>query len=128
MAFLIFVQAGDFVLVELPYEEGKQVGSYAHYVAQVLTIEEDGRLYLSFLRLKSSPMKDTYSFPPSVDKGVYDVGNVKGVLVITRGGTKRQEGLIKVFPPPWLPSTCTDYMQVVRYVVYILYILLIFFM
>lgn len=87
------------MLVGLPYEEGKQVGSFAHYVAQVLGIEEDGRLNLSFLRLKSSPLKDTYSFPTIVDKGVYDVGNVKGVLGATRGGTKRQAGLIKVFPP-----------------------------
>ena len=86
-------------MVELPLEEGRQTGSLVHYVARVLAIEEDGRLNLSFLRLKSSKMKDTYHFPTIIDTGVYDVGKVKGVLVLTPGTTKRQAGLIKVFPP-----------------------------
>ena len=105
---------GDFVLVELPLEEGRQAGSLVCYVARVLAIEEDGRLNLSFLRLKSSQLKDTYCFPTIVDEGLYDVGKVKGVLAVTPGATKRQADLIKVSPHPWLPSACTDFMQVVR--------------
>ena len=91
---------GDFVLVELPLEEGRQVGSPVCYVARVLAIEEDGKLTLSFLRMKSSPLKDTYCFPAIEDEGQYDVGKVKGVLSVTSGATKRQAGLIKVSPPP----------------------------
>ena len=81
-------------------EEGRQAGTLVCYVARVMAVEEDRRLTLSFLRLKDSPLKDTYSFPTIDDIDQYEVGKVKGVLSVSPGATKRQANLIKIFPPP----------------------------
>ena len=92
---------GDFVLVELPLEEGRNVGSIVCYVAQVLGIEDGGMLNLSFLRMKATCiLKNTFHFPYKTDVLTVDREQCKGVLVVRKEGTKRQAGTIKVYPPP----------------------------
>ena len=92
---------GDFVLAELPFEEGRNVGSLVCYVAQVLSLEADGRLTLSFLRMKSTCLlKNMFHFPYNADVETIDPGQCKGVLDVRKEGTKRQANIIKVNPPP----------------------------
>ena len=89
---------GDFVLVELPLEEGRNVGTMVCYVAQVLAILEGGKLNLSFLRMKSVLHKDTFTFPTILDEASVEPGQCKGVLTTSKGITKRQADLVKVSP------------------------------
>ena len=86
------------MLVELKLEEGRNSGALVCYVAQVLAVLEDGRLNLSFLRMRSAFTKDSFAFPTIVDEAAVSRDQVKGVLVISRSGTKRQADLIKVTP------------------------------
>ena len=97
--FQFFFQEGDYVLVELKLEEGRNAGSLVCYVAQVKAILEDGKLKLSFLRMKSTFTKDTFFFPVILDEESVEPGQCKGVLVTSKGGTKRQADLVKVLPP-----------------------------
>ena len=80
---------GDFVLVELELEEGRNTGTLVCYVAKVLGIMEDGKLQLSFLQLKNVLTKDTFTFPTILDEASVAPRQCKGVLVTTQGGTKR---------------------------------------
>ncbi|KAK4305757.1 hypothetical protein Pmani_022348 [Petrolisthes manimaculis] len=89
----------DFVLVQLPLEEGRGVGTLVCYVAQVLAMKEGGRLNLSFLRMKSAVTRDTFTFPNVEDEAEVDPGQCLGVLKVAKGITKRQADLVKVFPP-----------------------------
>ncbi|KAK4321956.1 hypothetical protein Pmani_007266 [Petrolisthes manimaculis] len=89
----------DFVLVQLPLEEGRGVGTLVCYVAQVLSMKEGGRLNLSFLRMKSAVTRDTFTFPNVEDEAEVDPGQCLGVLKVAKGITKRQADLVKVFPP-----------------------------
>lgn len=89
---------GDFVLVELRVEEGRNVGAPVCYVAQVLAILEDGRLNLSFLR-RSALTTDTFTFPTIIDEAAVQPGQCKGVLVTSKALTKRQANLVKITPP-----------------------------
>ena len=90
---------GDFILVELKLEEGKNMGTLVCYVAQVVAIMEDGHFNLSFLRINSPFAKDTFSFPTIPDLASVEPGQCKGVLVTSKGATKRQASLVKVAPP-----------------------------
>ena len=85
--------------MELKLEEGKNIGTLVCYVAQVLAIMEDGNLNLSFLRINSPFTKDTFSFPAIADVTSIEPGQCKGVLVTSKGATKRQADLVKVNPP-----------------------------
>ena len=97
---IILFQVGDFVLVELKLEEGRNVGKMVCYVAKVLEVLDNGRrLNLSFLRLRSAFSTDAFTFPPIEDEEEVTRDQVKGVLVTTKGATKRQSDLIKVSPP-----------------------------
>ena len=98
MHFSLYFQVGDFALVELTLEEGRNLGATVCYVAQVVSFEEDGEVQFSFLRMKSVFSKDT-SFPPIEDITSVDRGQVKGVLRTRKGSTQRQSTLIKVLPP-----------------------------
>ncbi|KAG0728856.1 hypothetical protein GWK47_031599 [Chionoecetes opilio] len=55
-------EVGDFVLVQLVFK-GKRSEELVHFVAKVISLEEDGRLQLDFLRIKSPLLKDTFHFP-----------------------------------------------------------------
>ena len=93
-------QVGDFVLAELPLEKGRNAGTLVCYVAKVMEVlQEEGKVKLSFLRMKSCGMKDTFTFPPNEDVQVYDRDVLKGGLATNRGATKRQSDLVKVYPP-----------------------------
>ena len=90
---------GDFVLVQLELEEGRNAGTPVCYVAKVLSFMEDGKLQLSFLRLKNIFGKNTFSFPAIEDEASVDPRQCKGVLVTCQGGTKRQADVVRVVPP-----------------------------
>ena len=90
---------GDFVLVELQLEEGRNAGTLVCYVGQVLELQEDGMLNISFLRMRSVFVKNTFCFPTIEDEEPVTRDKVKGVLTTTRSGTKRQASLIQVTPP-----------------------------
>ena len=90
---------GDFVLVELEQEEGRNAGTLVCYVAKVLEILEDGKLQLSFLRIREVFTKNTFGFPALEDEAPVEPRQVKGVLVTSQGCTKRQANLVKVIPP-----------------------------
>lgn len=92
-------QVGDFVLVELTLEEGRTVGTKVCYVAHVLEVMQDGRLNLSFLRMKSAFTKDCFTFPAVQDETEVEPGCIRGVLVTSKSGTRRQADLIRVKPP-----------------------------
>ncbi|KAG0701796.1 hypothetical protein GWK47_002887 [Chionoecetes opilio] len=57
-------EVGDFVLVQLVFK-GKRSEELVHFVAKVISLEEDGRLQLDFLRIKSPLLKDTSTSQPS---------------------------------------------------------------
>ena len=97
--FSYVFQVGDFVLVELPLEEGRNAGTLVCYVAKVMEMQEDGKVKLSFLRMKSCGQKEMFTFPPIEDMQVYDRSVIKGGLATNRGATKRQSDLVKVYPP-----------------------------
>ncbi|KAK4314175.1 hypothetical protein Pmani_014508 [Petrolisthes manimaculis] len=92
-------EAGDFVLVRLALEEGRGVGTSVCYVAHVLVTLEGSRLNLSFLRMKSAILRNTFTFPNIPDESEVDAGHCLGVVKVSKGATKRQADLIKVFPP-----------------------------
>ena len=98
MYFSLYFQVGDFALVELTFEEGRNLGATVCYVAQVVSFEEDGKVQFSFLRMKSVFSKDTFSFPPIEDITSVGRGQVKGVLRTQKDSTQRQLTLIKVLP------------------------------
>lgn len=97
-AFFSF-QVGDFVLVELSLEEGRNLGTLVCYVAKVLSFEEDDEVQLSFLRMKSAYQKDTFTFPTIEDVYTVACSQVKGVLPIVKRTTQRQANLVKVKTP-----------------------------
>lgn len=87
-------------MVELTLEEGRTAGTKVFYVAKVLAIMEDGKLNLSFLRIKTLfSSKDTFVFPTNTDEGAVERGQCKGVLVTVQAATKRQADLVRVSPP-----------------------------
>ncbi|KAK4288154.1 hypothetical protein Pmani_038804 [Petrolisthes manimaculis] len=92
-------EAGDFVLVRLALEEGRGVGTSVCYVAHVLDTLEGSRLNLSFLRMKSAILRNTFTFPNIPDESEVEAGHCLGVVKVSKGATKRQADLIKVFPP-----------------------------
>ena len=69
-----------------------------YFVAKVIALEDDGRLEVDFLRLKSAICKDTFHFPEISDVDTVERSKVLGVLNVTKGTTQRQANLFKVFP------------------------------
>ncbi|KAG0713966.1 RNA-binding protein 45 [Chionoecetes opilio] len=88
-------EVGDFVLVQLVFK-GKRSEELVHFVAKVISLEEDGRLQLDFLRIKSPLLKDTFHFPAIGDVDSVDRSRVLGVLTVSTGTTQRQANLIKL--------------------------------
>ncbi|KAG0719827.1 hypothetical protein GWK47_049695 [Chionoecetes opilio] len=66
---------------------------------EVISLEEDGRLQLDFLRIKSPLLKDTFHFPAIGDVDSVDRSRVLGVLTVSTGTTQRQ-GKPDQGPPP----------------------------
>ena len=89
---------GDFVLVQLVYQ-GKRSKELVYFVGKLIFLEEDGRLKIDFLRIKSNLLKDTFHFPDIRDVDSVDRSRVLGVLTVSKGTTQRQASLIKVQPP-----------------------------
>ncbi|KAG0715490.1 hypothetical protein GWK47_011818 [Chionoecetes opilio] len=52
---------------------------------EVISLEEDGRLQLDFLRIKSPLLKDTFHFPAIGDVDSVDRSRVLGVLTVSTG-------------------------------------------
>ncbi|KAG0719895.1 hypothetical protein GWK47_049552 [Chionoecetes opilio] len=71
-------EVGDFVLVQLVFK-GKRSEELVHFVAKVISLEEDGRLQLDFLRIKSPLLKDTFHFPAIGDVDSVDRSRVSFV-------------------------------------------------
>ncbi|KAK4325093.1 hypothetical protein Pmani_004249 [Petrolisthes manimaculis] len=71
-------EAGDFVLVRLALEEGRGVGTSVCYVAHVLATLEGSRLNLSFLRMKSAILRNTFTFPNIPDESEVEAGHCLG--------------------------------------------------
>ena len=78
---------------------GRSQEELVHYVGKVLSIQEDGRLEIDFLRMKSPSLKDTFHFPAISDVDAVERSKVLGVFSLSKGTTQRQANLIKVFPP-----------------------------
>ena len=70
-----------------------------HYVGKVVSILEENRFRINFLRMKSVFLKDTFYFPTVEDVLEVEKDSVLGVLTVNRGTTQRQSDLIKIFPP-----------------------------
>ena len=70
-----------------------------HYVGKVVSILEENRFRINFLRMKSVFLKDTFYFPTVEDVEEVEKDSVLGVLTVNRGTTQRQSDLIKIFPP-----------------------------
>ena len=86
------------MLVELEQEEGRFSGTPLHFVAKILHIRED-RIKLSFLRKQSVFVNNMFRFPDVEDISTINRTASKGVLVTSRGATRRQEKIIRVVPP-----------------------------
>ncbi|MPC41166.1 hypothetical protein E2C01_034751 [Portunus trituberculatus] len=65
----------------------------------VLTIMEDGKFNLSLLCMKSAFSKDTFTFLTILDEASVEPEQCKGVLVTTKGATKKQTDQDEVYPP-----------------------------
>ncbi|KAG0722824.1 hypothetical protein GWK47_043832 [Chionoecetes opilio] len=83
-------EVGDFVLVQLVFK-GKRSEELVHFVAKVISLEEDGRLQLDFLRIKSPLLKDTFHFPAIGDVDSVDRSRVLGVLTVSTGTTNDKQ-------------------------------------
>ena len=94
---------GDFVLVELELEEGRNAGDKVHYVAKVLRVpEESGEFSVSYLRQSGKfGINDTFYFPHIEDIGDVSSEKVLGVLKEpVKGRTQRLSNILK-FPFPF---------------------------
>ncbi|KAK4287748.1 hypothetical protein Pmani_039190 [Petrolisthes manimaculis] len=80
-------EAGDFVLVRLALEEGRGVGTSVCYVAHVLDTLEGSRLNLSFLRMKSAILRNTFTFPNIPDESEVEAGHCLGVVKLQKSGS-----------------------------------------
>ena len=94
---------GDFVLVELELEEGRNAGAKVHYVAKVLSVsEESEEISVSYLRMSGKyGVCDTFYFPIIEDTGDVGRDKVLGVLCEpVKGRTQRLSNILK-FPLPF---------------------------
>ena len=90
----------DFILVALPVEEGPKEGTIVHYVGKLVGIEEGGSQFLvSFLRIRSPFVRDTFIFPTIDDEIRVDRQKCQGVLTVMRGSTQRQATIVRISPP-----------------------------
>ena len=91
---------GDFVLVELELEEGRNAGEKVHYVAKVVGWSEESEQFsVSYLRLSGKyGVNDTFYFPMIEDIGEVTSEKVLGVLPEPeKGRTQRLSNILK-FP------------------------------
>lgn len=75
---------GDYVLVELALEEGRNAGQKIHYVAKALGVEND-KLEVSYMRLSGKyGINDTFYYPNIEDTGHVDREKVLGFFANLR--------------------------------------------
>ncbi|KAK4287135.1 hypothetical protein Pmani_039791 [Petrolisthes manimaculis] len=98
-------EAGDFVLVRLALEEGRGVGTSVCYVAHVLDTLEGSRLNLSFLRMKSAILRNTFTFPNIPDESEVEAGHCLGVVKLQKSGSVSPNPLGRCDPTPWVDVT-----------------------
>lgn len=75
-------EVGDYLLVELPVEEGKTKGTMFNYIAKVLCLESDENpsvVRVPFLR-RTTKMSDAFIIPAIEDEGDVKLEQVKGFL------------------------------------------------
>ena len=90
----------DFILVALRVEEGPKEGKIVPYVGKLVAFEEGGsQLLVSFLRMKSPFIRDSFIFPEIPDESKVAREQCQGVLTSRKGSTQRQATLVKIFPP-----------------------------
>ena len=92
-------EVGDFVLVELQLQEGRFVGTNVHYVGKILAVGEHGRFSVSFLRVSSVFLRDSFRFPIIEDISEVDRSCCKGVLATVTGNTQRLSNIVRILPP-----------------------------
>ena len=74
-------EEGDFILVELELEEGRNVGAKVHYVGKVLSVDDSGEYNVSFLRMSGKfGLNDTFYFPIIQDEMEVKKEQILGVL------------------------------------------------
>ncbi|KAG0720536.1 hypothetical protein GWK47_048322 [Chionoecetes opilio] len=73
----VWRRVGDFVLVQLS-SRGRGLRSLSTLWPRFISLEEDGRLQLDFLRIKSPLLKDTFHFPAIGDVDSVDRSRVLG--------------------------------------------------
>ena len=95
------IEEGDFILVELELEEGRNVGTKVHYVGKVLTSEDSGEYNVSFLRMSGKfGVNDTFYFPIIPDEMGVKKEQILGVLFEpSKGKTQRLSNILKFAIP-----------------------------
>ena len=90
-------EEGDFILVELELEEGRNVGAKVHYVGKVLSVDDSGEYNVSFLRMSGKfGLNDTFYFPIIQDEMEVKKEQILGVLFEpSRGRTQRLSSILK---------------------------------
>ena len=91
------IEEGDFILVELRMEEGRNVGAKLHYVGKVLAIDDSGEYNVSFLRMSGKfGVNDTFYFPIIEDEMAVKKEEILGVLFEpSKGKTQRLSNILK---------------------------------
>ncbi|MPC27072.1 hypothetical protein E2C01_020227 [Portunus trituberculatus] len=80
-------EIGDFILVELELEEGRNAGEKVHYVGKIFSIKDDTSYNVSFLRIKSKFGIPDNLFPSNR-------GHNKGVQRILQRGLSSLSSLL----------------------------------
>ena len=89
---------GDFILVELELEEGRNIGQKIHFVSKIEKILKGENSYeVIYVRLSTkSGSNDTFVFPHVEDRGSVSKDKVIGVLKDPmKGETKRLSNIIR---------------------------------
>ena len=89
-------QVDDIVLLELAPEGGRREN--VHYVGKLLGRSEDGKLFISYLRMKSSFNWNVFVFPDIADNDEVDPGCVLGVLTVVPSSSRRQTNTVTIYP------------------------------
>ena len=68
-------------------------------MGKILAFEE-GKIKVSYLRVKDVFVRNTFYYPDNPDLDVVDPSCIKGVLIPVKGSsTHRQSSIVKIFPP-----------------------------
>ncbi|MPC97425.1 hypothetical protein E2C01_092740 [Portunus trituberculatus] len=82
-------EIGDFILVELELEEGRNAGEKMHYVGKILSIKDNSSYNVGSLQIKSKfGIPDNFCFPLIEDTANVSKESCKGVLMPQQGHTQ----------------------------------------